>query len=458
MPYTRIQPKQIQLPIFSSDSGDLSFSDLTTGVIVNLNRSLTGNFNLSGSLLINNRPLIVSYANNQFNSQSGSFVFGGTNNLATGSYNTILGGSGNNVSGQYNVLLNGSNCSIGATNSWNTILAGTGASFGQNVFGAVILSDSLSAVQNNTNNSLLVNFASGVYFEGGPSTFNSDLIVKSSLTTITGDLYVNGTTNLGAIDVASTASVLSDIDVSGSVSIVGSLNVGQDALISGDLIQTGNAVILGDLTCSGTISGNVVTGNNIYFNNITVDSLNIPNGTATISGSSVATQDWVLTQGFSTDPSPPINWDNLDIAGDLYVDGTGYIDNLIVDTLNYDSLNVVNFTGNNLTVNSGLYILDSQSLIIGGGTAINKIEHGQITLQYSGGLANFYQVYTGSLANSLTGDSFLFTPKDFNQPSSAASQNGVASANIYQANSVKVVMSYWNSSPTIIGSYLLLRS
>ena len=42
MAFTKIQPQQLQLPTFTSPSGDFSFTDLSTGIQINLDRTITG--------------------------------------------------------------------------------------------------------------------------------------------------------------------------------------------------------------------------------------------------------------------------------------------------------------------------------------------------------------------------------------------------------------------------------
>ena len=44
MAFNKIQPEQLQLPTFYSDSGDISISQGTTGVQLNLSRILEGSF------------------------------------------------------------------------------------------------------------------------------------------------------------------------------------------------------------------------------------------------------------------------------------------------------------------------------------------------------------------------------------------------------------------------------
>ena len=48
MAFNKIQPEQIQLATFFSNSGDIAINQTDTGVRLNLSRGITGNFNFSG--------------------------------------------------------------------------------------------------------------------------------------------------------------------------------------------------------------------------------------------------------------------------------------------------------------------------------------------------------------------------------------------------------------------------
>ena len=49
MAFNKIQPEQIQLATFFSNSGDIAINQTDTGVRLNLSRGITGNFNFSNS-------------------------------------------------------------------------------------------------------------------------------------------------------------------------------------------------------------------------------------------------------------------------------------------------------------------------------------------------------------------------------------------------------------------------
>jgi len=199
MAFTKIQPQQLQLPTFTSPSGDFSFTDLSTGVQINLDRELGGLVNFTHGATVKTRPIITTASTNSI--ADDCFILGGSDNEVTGINNVIINGSSNtNVSGNFNTLLNGAQVNFGASGQQNTILAGRLASFADQTTGAVILADHEGSTTNSTNHSLLVSFNSGVNFEAGDVNFNSHLKVDSSHSGIfSGNCAVGGTLDtLGA--------------------------------------------------------------------------------------------------------------------------------------------------------------------------------------------------------------------------------------------------------------------
>ena len=57
--YNKIQPEQIEIHTFSSPSGDIFFQQGTNYVHGNLNRSLAGNFSITGGLTLNGSKVYI---------------------------------------------------------------------------------------------------------------------------------------------------------------------------------------------------------------------------------------------------------------------------------------------------------------------------------------------------------------------------------------------------------------
>lgn len=173
MAFTKIQPQQLQLPTFTSPSGDLSFTDLSTGVQINLDRTITGPMVITELRTSAERTILTVADNNSFSESS--ICIAGLNNVVSGDNNVLLNGrSTTEFSGVFNTLVNGESVNFGASGQKNTILGGNGVSFGDQVTGSVILADHETAISNNTNHSLVVAFGSGVTFQNGDVQFNGD--------------------------------------------------------------------------------------------------------------------------------------------------------------------------------------------------------------------------------------------------------------------------------------------
>lgn len=204
MAFTKIQPQQLQLPTFTSPSGDFTFTDLSTGIQINLDRDIVGPMIISDLATSAESTILTVPNNNSFSNDS--ICLAGENNTVSGVNNVLLNGKSiTDFSGSFNTLVNGESVGFGASGQKNTILGGNGVSFDDQVTGSVILADHETAVTNSTNHSLLVSFGSGVNFQNGDVQFNGD------------DTYFNSHLNVN-----STHSGI----FSGSVGIESSLKVG----------------------------------------------------------------------------------------------------------------------------------------------------------------------------------------------------------------------------------------
>ena len=70
MAFTKIQPQQLQLPTFTSPSGDFSFTDLSTGVQINLDRTITGPMIITELRTSAERTILTVADNNSFSESS----------------------------------------------------------------------------------------------------------------------------------------------------------------------------------------------------------------------------------------------------------------------------------------------------------------------------------------------------------------------------------------------------
>ena len=201
MNFTKIQPQQLQLPTFFSNSGDLVFSDLVTGLRVNLSRDLVGNFDITGGLTVNSRGLLQTDTTLDFDPNSGMLV-GGTNSTVTGQYNFVVNGDNNTVNGQNNTVLFSTNSTFEDDSSKNVLIGCDTVTFASGVVGSALMGDDTAIRTVNQSRKLIIDFASGQRFindtvfednidVSGIATFNGSAIFQDNVN-ITGNLTISG--------------------------------------------------------------------------------------------------------------------------------------------------------------------------------------------------------------------------------------------------------------------------
>ena len=207
MAFNKIQPEQIQLATFFSNSGDISINQTDTGVRLNLSREITGDFAFTGDanqpFKVNGKQVLTAShsTDSNFTFESGSFSINGTNNsLVSGIDNVAINANAISISGTAtkNISLNGVSQVFGSGVE-QCFGLGQEANFSTPTTGAVIFSDSTSDTsETKGNNSFLVDFTSGSYFEGGSTYHLNDVVVASTKSGLySGDLNVLGDTFLG---------------------------------------------------------------------------------------------------------------------------------------------------------------------------------------------------------------------------------------------------------------------
>ena len=198
MSFNKIQPEQIQMPIFFSDSGDLNLSQTDTGIKLNLSKNLTGNFSFSGDLLTDGKPVfgVANTGNNFFLSKNDTVLFQGSNTQIRGTGNMAFKASASQISGRNNVALNVRSATFlgnaGGVAENNTALHGRGIVFGNSISGSVVMKDYTTSSQSATNShALYSNFSNGHFFDGGPVFLEKSISTKAS-GVISGGLEVLG--------------------------------------------------------------------------------------------------------------------------------------------------------------------------------------------------------------------------------------------------------------------------
>ena len=173
MAFNKIQPQQIQLPTFFSESGNLSFTDNSTGVTVELNETINGgpiNFvqgvKSQGSFPIFNSPNTTIHG-----STNHSFGSSGASELS-GAHNVVVGGSPDLVSGELNVIVNNLGIDMGNFSKSNTVIGGGNVTIDNSITGSVGLFASDFSPNMNQNQAIFIGAANGVQI-ASPTTFSS---------------------------------------------------------------------------------------------------------------------------------------------------------------------------------------------------------------------------------------------------------------------------------------------
>ena len=188
MAFNKIQPEQIQLHTFFSDSGDLNIVQSNTGVQMNLSRNLTGDFSFTGDLSNNGRRVaqLASTENNIFDPDKGNFLFLGSNtDIGDGvnDYdNFAISCNNSSISGINNAVFRANAVTFNTGSQENVCLAGHGITFDKSATGNTVLKDDLSSTSMTitTQHSFHAQFSEGYFFNGGDVNIDNSLAVEDS--------------------------------------------------------------------------------------------------------------------------------------------------------------------------------------------------------------------------------------------------------------------------------------
>lgn len=334
--FYKIQPKQIQLHDFSSPSGDLRFETGSDYVYVNLSRNLTGNFNVSGQISVNNVRIPVMDASNSVTG-SNSFVFGGISNSISGVRNVAVNSRDCSILGTGNLALNSYLSNFPSSSSNNTLIGGQAVTFANNTTGAVVLKDyTASSLTSNGSNSLTASFTGGCFIENGSlSIKNGDLNVSqlnsglfSGNAHVLGELYENGDrlVNKTEFDVytGNYSYLIDSINnqlngLNSNINTTGAYSVSTSGLLNTKIQQTG----LYSVVTSGILDAKIQQTGLNSLNNLTVASgileykINISSGYFAATTVSAFLEQTI--NGAKTFASSPIS------SGSIYLMGDGGI-------------------------------------------------------------------------------------------------------------------------------------
>jgi len=210
MAFNKIQPEQIQMPTFFSDSGDLNITQAGTGIQINLSKGLTGDYAFTGSLLTNGKSVfgLANTGTNFFLTEKNCMLFNGSNTQIRGTGNSAFLADESTISGVNNAALNvyGANFNgiADGTSQRNTALHGRNIIFGSSITGSLIMKDFTTSTQMApANHSFTVNFESGHFFEIGNTYFGNSISSEYS-GIFSGDVEILGSGILTGYEIVNT--------------------------------------------------------------------------------------------------------------------------------------------------------------------------------------------------------------------------------------------------------------
>ena len=217
---------------------------------------------------------------------------------------------------------------------------------GANISGAETVLSS-ATVSDLTNNRVVIAGTSGALEDSGNLTFDGSTLAVTGSQTISGNIDVDGTTNLDAVDIDGAVDMASSLTLAGNADFNGNLDV--DGTSNLDAVDIDGAV---DMASTLTLAGNADFNGNLDVDGTTnLDAVDI-DGAVDMASSLTLAGNADFNGNLDVDGTT--NLDGTNVAGALAVSGSATVDNLSLD-------------GNTITTSSGNLTIDSN----GGTTTIN---------------------------------------------------------------------------------------
>jgi hypothetical protein len=215
--------------------------------------------------------------------------------------------------------------------------------------------------------------AGAAFFDAFASLSVVDLKVQDDLT-VTGDIDVDGTTNLDVVD------------------IDGAVNMATTALVTGVLTTTATQVATGGITSGSDIISDTDSTDSLgstgvrwlkgWFDTLTAGTLTVGSGSVTDSSGAISFGDENLTTTGIVTAAGTSVFTNLDISGDIDVDGTTNLDVVDID-------GAVDFASTTAHAGDATFA-DNAKAIFGAGSDLQIYHDGSNTFINEGGTGSLY--------------------------------------------------------------------
>lgn len=300
----KIKPAQYEPYNLLSSSGNISIDSGIDYFSIDLSQEMSGNFNITGSLKINQFNVLSPEVSNTLPTSSfenGCRIVAGSQNNITGTDNVIIVGYNCIVSGERNSVLFGDSVNLGAQKS---SALGSNISISHN--GATVFADSTASPKiSYAPDSLSIDYSGGAFIRNN-CYFSNDIFSNANLT-------VTGLISGLSLTIDNNAKFLSNVIIEDSTIITGSLSVSGSTTINGQtqlqstFITGSRATTIFDIqTYSGFVTGTYLTITNFsnYTGNINSTLISLNTGVTgrlpissfnTYTGSTLQTQAVILT-------------------------------------------------------------------------------------------------------------------------------------------------------------------
>ena len=288
----KLDPRQYNPYALNTPSGNLSFEEGVDFFNCHLLENLTGDFNIFGSLRVDNGKVVFSDSSNLIEDNNNSII-NSFDSVVSGSNNTLISSSESNLNGNYNVIVGGEQ-NIISDSDFSAVIFGSSTT-NQNTGSVIIADGDVSRAKDSVKDyALTIDFDSGafilndifvegsIHLSGNTEISNGDLTVKEGNSSIfEGDINVSGT----AFNTGSPLQNLQNLtDSSGQLL---DYTTGLSGIMTSTFEQTGIRVAsdieasgIGSVTHANSISGvltekfdgNLISGNIVTAKSVVIDS------------------------------------------------------------------------------------------------------------------------------------------------------------------------------------------
>ena len=284
---------------------------------------------------------------------------------------------------------------------------------GANISGAETILSS-ATVSDLTNNRVVIAGSSGALEDSGNLTFDGSTLAVTGSQTISGNIDVDGTSNLDAVDIDGAVDMASSLTLAGNADFNGNLDVDGTTNLDGTNIA-GALAVSGSATVDNlSLDGNTITTSS---GNLTIDS---NGGTTTINDNAIISGNLTVNGTTTTINSTTVNIDDKNFqvatgaADDAAADGAGFT----VDSGDGDKTWNFEATGDNWGSSENINLASGKVLKVNNTSILSSTTLGSSVVTSS--LTSLGTIGTGVWQGTAINDTYLGTIDNANKVSLSA--------------------------------------